>query len=70
MRIELDRDKKITLLRWLKQGYIDTADIEEIGNGGDDMQGIPVWKWIEQEMREHGDNRSDNQQDKQHTQWT
>lgn len=28
MKIELDRDKKIALLRWLQQGYIETADIE------------------------------------------
>lgn len=63
MRIELDRAKRITLLQWLRQGYIETADIEEIGNGGnDDVQGIPVWKWIEQEMKCHGGQEPQRQQ--------
>lgn len=29
MRIGLDREKKITLLKWLKQGYIETLDLPE-----------------------------------------
>ena len=33
MRIELDREKRITLLMCLRQGYIDTADIEKMGDG-------------------------------------
>lgn len=28
MRIELDREKKVVLLRWLKQGFIETGDVE------------------------------------------
>ena len=54
MRIELDREKKVVLLRWLKQGFIETGDIEEIENGGIADGGIPIWKWIEQEMKCHG----------------
>jgi hypothetical protein len=31
MRIELDtRERKIIVLRWLKQGYIETTDFEEM----------------------------------------
>lgn len=33
MRLPIDRSKKIALLKWLKQGYIDTLDIPEIING-------------------------------------
>ena len=29
MRIPLDREKKIILLRWLKRGFIDTLDLPE-----------------------------------------
>lgn len=29
MQIPLDREKKIILLRWLKQGFIDTLDLPE-----------------------------------------
>lgn len=29
MRIVLDRERKIILLKWLKQGYIDTLDLPE-----------------------------------------
>lgn len=29
MLIPLDREKKIILLRWLKQGFIDTLDLPE-----------------------------------------
>jgi hypothetical protein len=32
MKIELDREKKIKLLQWLKQGYIETNDIEEMSD--------------------------------------
>lgn len=34
MRIQLDREKKIILLRWLKQGYIDTMDLPEAYRDG------------------------------------
>lgn len=34
MRIQLDREKKIILLRWLKQGYIDTLDLPEAYRDG------------------------------------
>lgn len=34
MRIPLDREKKIILLRWLKQGYIDTMDLPEAYRDG------------------------------------
>lgn len=58
MRIELDRQKKITLLRWLKQGYMNTADIELMGGGKLEIvnqpasRGIPVGRWIEYETGE------------------
>lgn len=29
MRLIIDREKKLILLRWLKQGYIDTLDMPE-----------------------------------------
>lgn len=29
MKIELTRERKIILLKWLKQGYIDTNDLPE-----------------------------------------
>lgn len=33
MVIQIDREKKLTLLRWLKQGYIDTLDMPGVYNG-------------------------------------
>lgn len=30
MRIPIDRQKKITLLKWLKQGFIDTGEAQMI----------------------------------------
>lgn len=36
-RITIDRELKITLLNWLKRGYIDGAEVKEIAkrtNGG------------------------------------
>lgn len=32
MKIELDRAKKIVLLRWLQNGVIDTADLPELAD--------------------------------------
>ena len=29
MRIQIDKGKKIILLRWLQQGYIETLDLPE-----------------------------------------
>ena len=29
MKIALDREKKVILLRWLQQGYIETLDLPE-----------------------------------------
>lgn len=29
MKIELNRDRRIILLKWLKQGFIDTKDLPE-----------------------------------------
>ena len=29
MEIVIDREKKLVLLKWLKQGYIDTLDLPE-----------------------------------------
>jgi len=30
MKIELDKRKKVTLLNWLKQGFIETDDVQEL----------------------------------------
>lgn len=29
MKLAIDRERKLILLRWLKQGYIDTMDLPE-----------------------------------------
>lgn len=34
MRVRIDKEKKIILLRWLKRGYIETMDIPECYEGG------------------------------------
>lgn len=34
MIVELDRAKKILMLKWLKQGYIDTLDLPEAFKDG------------------------------------
>lgn len=33
MRIEIDRQKRITLLNWLKQGFICPDDMPEVRSG-------------------------------------
>ena len=35
MRIQLTPETEITLLRWLRQGYIDTADLPAAGKDSD-----------------------------------
>ena len=57
MRIELDRNKRIALLVCLRQGYIDTADIEKMGDGRllieykrkEETRGVLVGRWLEYE---------------------
>ena len=34
MRLEIDRERKLILLKWLKHGYIDTLDIPEAYKDG------------------------------------
>lgn len=34
MKVKIDKEKKIILLRWLKQGYIETMDIPECYESG------------------------------------
>lgn len=34
MILQLDREKKIVLLKWLKQGYINTLDLPEAYKDG------------------------------------
>lgn len=34
MKIQIDREKKIILLKWLKQGYINTLDLPEAYENG------------------------------------
>lgn len=46
MVIELDREKKIVMLRWLQQGFIDTQDIAEMGRT---ELGLPIERWIDWE---------------------
>jgi hypothetical protein len=46
MRISLDKEKKIILLKWLKQGYINTMDMPELLSDSDNaflqlMQSLP-----------------------------
>ena len=46
MRVKIDKEKKIILLRWLKQGYIETMDIPECYEGGNYfeelMKSLPI----------------------------
>lgn len=47
MIVEIDtRAKKVAVLQWLKQGFIDTHDIEEMGKP---EIGIPVARWLDKE---------------------
>ena len=47
MIVQIDtKEKKITVLRWLVQGYIDTQDIEEFATP---QRGVPIKKWLEWE---------------------
>lgn len=47
MIVEIDtRAKKVAVLQWLKQGFIDTHDIEEMGRP---ERGIPVARWLDKE---------------------
>lgn len=47
MIVELDtRDKKIAVLQWLKQGFIDTHDIDDFGQP---QRGVPIAAWLEKE---------------------
>lgn len=34
MRLQIDRARKIILLKWLRQGFIDTLDLPEAYEGG------------------------------------
>ena len=46
MRVKIDKEKKIILLRWLKRGYIETMDIPECYEGGNAfeefMKSLPI----------------------------
>lgn len=33
MKIQIDREKQIILLKWLKKGEIDTLEMKELHNG-------------------------------------
>ena len=37
MRLPIDRRIKITLLRWLRQGYLDTTDLPEAYSDGNSL---------------------------------
>lgn len=51
MIVELDtRGKKIAVLQWLKQGFIDTHDIEEMGQP---ERGVPISRWLDKERGRH-----------------
>lgn len=43
MKIPIDREKKVLLLKWLKRGFIDTNDIPELNDVRDN--------WFEQLMK-------------------
>lgn len=34
MKLQIDRTRKIVLLNWLRQGFIDTLDLPEAYEGG------------------------------------
>ncbi len=34
MTLQINRDRKIVLLKWLRQGFIDTLDLPEAYEGG------------------------------------
>ncbi|WP_410078936.1 hypothetical protein [Barnesiella intestinihominis] len=37
MRIQIDRQKRIILLKWLKNGVINTIDLEELNSKEDNL---------------------------------
>lgn len=37
MRLPIDRRIRITLLRWLQQGYVDTTDLPEAYSDGNSL---------------------------------
>lgn len=37
MRIQIDRQKRIILLKWLKNGVINTRDLEELNSQEDNL---------------------------------
>lgn len=37
MRIQIDRQKRIILLKWLKNGVINTRDLEELNSKEDNL---------------------------------
>ena len=45
-RKPISKDFKLQLLSVLKQGYIDTHDIEEMGQP---ERGIPIARWLDRE---------------------
>ncbi len=34
MKLQINRERRLILLKWLKQGYIDTLDMPEAYKGG------------------------------------
>lgn len=58
MILQLDREKKIVLLKWLKQGYINTLDLPEAYKDGNLFLDLLMSSGIVEE------NEDDNRQEK------
>lgn len=58
MILQLDREKKIVLLKWLKQGYINTLDLPEAYKDGNLFLDLLMSSGV---IEEKGD---DNRQEK------
>ncbi len=51
MIVPIDREKKIILLKWLKQGYIDTMDLPEAYKDGTLFMELLMQSSVEEESK-------------------
>ena len=59
MRIKIDREKRIILLKWLRNGIINTRDLEELNSKEDNLfleliKSLPDDEDTEQETGKNG----------------
>ena len=52
MIVPIDREKKIILLKWLKQGYIDTMDLPEAYKDGTLFMELLMQSSVEEESNQ------------------